>query len=159
MFPANLHVRAILDALMKETAALGRGGVIPLETIEQISGCPRYTSNWSVVVKHLKRRFLEERNIALWSEPGSGYRLTTLQEQLHMVPYKRLQRAGRQLGRGLREVRALSHEPLDGYDRRVLGLREQAMRQARSSVLKKVRQHSRIMQPQEQAPKPVPVPV
>lgn len=118
-----------VDRILRETADRTRGDVIRHEEIQKWTGVRYETECWQTIITKLKRRFLRERKIELWSVTGVGYKLSTLTEHLHDNVVKRQLRASKQVRRSIFALEHLPSEELPPHDRLALHQRLIAMRQ------------------------------
>lgn len=131
------RVAEALEKLWEFSKSLGRGQVIPWDSIESFMGLDRSHSKTKTLVGKLKRKMEKERGITLWSEPTVGYRLCTAEEQLTVCPEKRSRRAFRQLRKGINHVTAIPDADLTTQGRMLKSQRiennKRALRQVRAS--------------------------
>ncbi len=71
-----------LNALKEKTLGLERGALVKHRDIEEWTGLTKDKTPWQKLIKHWKKWMIESRQIHLISEPGVGYRLPTVDEQI-----------------------------------------------------------------------------
>lgn len=140
MFPSPCEeLQRSVDAVVRFAANLGRGDTLRLTSIEQLSGCERYTGRWNAIVRKVRLAVLRDRGIALRPITNVGYRLCEHDEQLRYCSRNRQRRAIRQLGRGLLEVDALPPAELTDHQQHLRALMVQQLRTERRQVRRGVR--------------------
>ncbi len=106
MFELNAEIKSRIDVLAERLNEFGRGDTISHDEIESTLGIVRYERGWNHCVSRIKRYMERVRKITLINVPDVGYKLATHQEQINQGNY-RMNRATRQLTRGVRSLRAL----------------------------------------------------
>lgn len=128
MYEEREDIARIVGALWEAFATLRRGDVMPNAEIEAIVGVPPNVHPWQHCMDRVRRRLLDERQIATLWVPGVGCKLLRPDEQLDMS-VRRRRKASRQIARGIREVRALPES--------MLTLAQQFQRVARLDALRR----------------------
>lgn len=139
LVPEKDVLKEMANAAYERAKELDRGDVIPWEAIEEAAGIERYSEHWTSVIKKLKRKFLDERGIALWAVAGVGLKLTTKDEQLNLITVKRQRRAVRQMSRSLQELGALPSLELTNNQRRLQAYRLDEMHRTRRLMKRSIR--------------------
>lgn len=106
MFQANDGYGDLVDRVYSLFTPHKRGETVGHDTIRAVMGCDPHTAHWGTVMKRVRRRLETERNISTTVPRDVGYHLCTVEEQIRLAPY-RLRRAGRQILRGERSLKAL----------------------------------------------------
>jgi hypothetical protein len=93
-------------ALMAEAENLSRGDLMSFALICEATGLERGVAPWQTVIDKFKTAHEKKRGITIWSEPGKGYRLCSVEEQVKECPRRRRRMAARQLSKGIGHLRA-----------------------------------------------------
>lgn len=130
--PVEEITRAV-NALLALPEASVRGSVIPWHVLEAAAG-PRTELRCRYIVTKFRKRLLRDRQINTRFAIDVGLRLLTDAEAAVEMPQMRWKRTFRQLGRGLREMAAVSLENLTDHGRRLLIAQQEAMQAERRNV-------------------------
>jgi hypothetical protein len=82
LFFGGLPTKLEVDKLMELIDGKDEGFLAPWPEVESIIGSSRNTNRALTVIKAWKARAFRERNIALVSVPGSGYRIAAPDERV-----------------------------------------------------------------------------
>jgi hypothetical protein len=132
MFSEKDEIRIAAEQLWEVAQNYGRGEIIPWSVVESATAMKYGTTVFKTTVNKFKKRLLKDREIANRPERGTGIRLLTATEQIH-CPGRR-ERAGRQLYRGAKEVKAVDASSLTDHDRRFQYEQIKSLRSERSAV-------------------------
>lgn len=160
-FREKKEITDAVEALMAATEDLDRGDTLTHERIEVVTGLRPKERPLPTILVRYRRRMLDEREIALWPDYGIGFTLVTKNEQLTMIPQKRITRAARQTRKAKKVIEAISTSGLSLHQQRMRAFQmdvvtsaehELRSRRARqSSYLRKTESHPRPGRPQPDA--------
>lgn len=102
-----------LKKLVEATKEQPRGSLVKHSEIEAVTGLTRDVAPWQKLIRHWRNKMRATRQIEIISEPGIGYRLATVDEQMQLA--MRLEKSGgRRLGKA--KIAAGSVEPSELTD-------------------------------------------
>lgn len=139
MFEANDEVTAMVGLLYDACDGLKRGDVLTRETIGSIVGVYPNTFHWGYVVRQVRRRMERDRHISMMPVIEVGFSLCTIPEQIALGEYRQ-KRAGRQIRRGERSLKALeSVKGLTMHQRRLREVSLNGLRKTRLKIAEEMR--------------------
>jgi hypothetical protein len=123
-----------VQATFEVAADFQRGSVIPWTLVEQAMNRGRNEEGGRQIVRRVVRKILRDRDIVIRVVSNVGLRFLTDQEASVEVPRSRQQRAYRQLGRGIRENKAIRDGMLTVSQRLVFVRQSCAMVEERREI-------------------------
>lgn len=152
MFQTDEDIQSAIATLYGRIADLERGDVLAHAVVREVVGCRPHEGSYDHVVKMVRQRLEKERGIATWPVTDVGYRLLTVDEQLTMLPRKRLRKSLRQVQRAKHSVQRLPDKGLSLHDRRRKAFDMEFLKAAESDGRRELRA-------MDAGPRPTPVPV
>lgn len=138
MFDAREDIAEMVAELIEAARPLKRGEILAHETIVGILGVQPHIHPWQLCLGKLKRRLEADRGITLWSEPGVGYKLCTIQEQLVIGGHIRQVRARRQVTRGIKSIDALAKAGLTLHQQRLRAAYHEGLRRTHKELTSQI---------------------
>lgn len=154
MFETDDAITRATDDLYATCQPLSRGDVLTHDVIEAVLKFKPHTGRWDHIVKKLRNRVRNRRGIEMWPVLGVGYKLLTRDEQLEMVPRKRLIRASRQEKRARKAVEALDDKHLTPHQRRIKAAQLHSLKEAGRAVRQQLRVQVAMARKSEVNPRP-----
>lgn len=96
-----------------------RGETVPFEEIEEATGFTRHSSDWLLLMLHVKRDLLEETGIQIEATYSGSYWLLPAAEQVKGFADRQLRRAKRRISRAEKAVSHVKDELLSDHERNV----------------------------------------
>jgi hypothetical protein len=152
-FEADPEIAGQIEAVYALTSDLGRGQILLHSEIEAVLNTPPHTGRWGHVVRKVRKRLEEERGIATWPDRLVGYRLCSVEEQLHDLPRRRLRRALRQSKRGRLSADAIPGKSLSAAQKRSRIFVVDQTREMERALRKSIRVQTALLTPRTAAPR------
>lgn len=134
MFENNERIRKMVEKLYAVTEKLDRGDILTREMIQEVACVEPNTAHWQHIVKQVRIRTRNIRNISMMAIRGVGFGLCTIEQQLELGPYRQ-RRASRQLGMGRKDYKALRRETnLSAHEKQVLAFRDDSLKLQRQRL-------------------------
>jgi hypothetical protein len=134
---------------------LGRGDVLPHETIAAVLGVAPHEGQWQRCVYKLMRRLERERGVTLRVEHTVGYRLLEPDEQLGEM-HRLLRMARRRVRRGIEKVTCLPDDGLTMHQRLHKHFASEQGKQVEKTIGREIAFQARLAQPSEPEPRVAP---
>lgn len=133
-FEKSEEVEKAVEKLMAAVADMDRGDVIKWRTIEKITGASKGVGIWQSIKRHLQRRLLKERGIAVWCLKTGGWKLLDKSEQIIIPGEKRRKRAFRQTSKAVKEIGAVAVSKLSVNESKLRALHLSRFKEDRRSL-------------------------
>lgn len=133
-------VRAIVfKSLMPVLRELTRGDYITHEEIRKATNIDPDSSQGRLLVRHMKRIFINETGIEIFHDPGRNlaYKLATVEEQIKHNIDRLLKHCGRTLRRGKNTVEKTPDSDLDDRQRAVKYFRIESLAMKEAAIREK----------------------
>jgi hypothetical protein len=117
MFDAKDVITNAVKAVTKAVLERNRGAVVGWPEIESAAAFTRESVHWSSFVRRLKRDLRDNAGLTLCAVKSVGYKIETVDEQLHARSIRRHRRARRQLDADVKELDALPEKELSDHQR------------------------------------------
>jgi hypothetical protein len=153
MLDMNLEMMELSERLFDGVSHFKRGEVIPHAMIAGLTGMVKDSDEWKWMIVRLKKMFLRQLNIVLWSSHKEGYKLLTHQEQLVFAPQKRTKKAIRQINKSIKETAALPDRELSDHQRNMKYNQLRAAAESRREVRSRQRTQEIFSKPTEGLPR------
>jgi len=134
LFEAQPTITTKVNALLRHTATMNRGDFLSLEDIERVAKLTRREGHWSAVLGRFRRDLLETRGIVLHSEPGVGYYLATLEQQIIIRQEARFRKTARRHGRGIKDLEEIRPSSLNHHNSNIRAQIIEEHRQSRADA-------------------------
>lgn len=134
MFEQDPEIAGMVDRLYEITESLDRGDVLLNKFISEVTGEDHASGRSRHVVKKVRKRLREDREIETYVRPGDvgiGVRLLTEEEQLNLFPRWKAKKETTQLKQAVKGIGAISDKRLSNEKRR---LRNHLLRETRTRL-------------------------
>jgi hypothetical protein len=126
--------REIVNVTVARLEGFQRGDIIPWKIIEEAMSRTRHEEGGWRIINRVRKTLLRDRDIVTAAIPRVGLRMLLDQEAAMQVPINRQRRAYRQMGRGLRELRAVREGFLTDRQRLAYVRQRQTMATERRAI-------------------------
>ena len=138
--PTNQELKSAVERVFDAISTAKRGDLIEHDTIAHLSGIAWHAENWGALIQKLNKRMERERGVSLVNDFANGYRLATIEEQLHAIPIKRQRKAIKQYTKALHTLRSTPKNKLTAHQSNVLAMRTASIKESRRIARKNLRQ-------------------
>ena len=119
MFESKEYISQKVDAGVRLLASYERGDIVPHAVIAPAIIADAGTSFYYYIIGRVRKVVRRDRGLELFPEPGVGYKVVTVQEQLVNVPEHRYRRAKKQINRAGQAIDAIPDADMTDHQRLV----------------------------------------